>query len=277
MASVGLLTSLLLTVSLLAEDSSSDAEVLQQAEAAFHAGLELRSQPQEARRLFRLAAQQYELLRQHGANNAVLFRNQGNSYLLAGDVAQAILAYRRGLRLAPNDLSLRANLAQAREQVVYPEASPLGRPLPERLPPWLPRPRPWWVLLISVLLYSLGCISVTKWWMTRRGRLLSTGVTAFCLAAVASAFLMLQLWLAEDGVRHPLVVVARDGLHLRSGNGQTYPPRFATPVNRGVEGRLVHQRGSWLQIELAGGEIGWVPAASVLLDDLSFRVSSAKR
>ena len=48
---------------------------------------------------------------------------------------------------------------------------------------------------------------------------------------------------------------------LRAGNGLSYPPRYETPLNRGVEARLLFARGAWLQIELSGGEIGWVPAA----------------
>jgi hypothetical protein len=64
------------------------------------------------------------------------------------------------------------------------------------------------------------------------------------------------------------VVIARDGVLLRRGNGVVFPPRYDTPVNRGVEGRLRFERGGWVQIELSGGEIGWVPRAAVLVDAL---------
>jgi hypothetical protein len=53
---------------------------------------------------------------------------------------------------------------------------------------------------------------------------------------------------------------------LRRGNGVVFPPRYDTPVNRGVEGRLRFERGGWVQIELSGGEIGWVPRTAVLVD-----------
>ena len=62
------------------------------------------------------------------------------------------------------------------------------------------------------------------------------------------------------------MVIARDGVLLRRGNGEVFPTRYETPVNRGVEGRLRFERGGWVQIELSGGEIGWVPGDSVSID-----------
>jgi len=53
---------------------------------------------------------------------------------------------------------------------------------------------------------------------------------------------------------------------LRTGNGLRYPPRYETPLNRGVEARLLFTRGDWLQIEFAGGEVGWVPREYALVD-----------
>jgi hypothetical protein len=61
------------------------------------------------------------------------------------------------------------------------------------------------------------------------------------------------------GRQGPLVVVAEDGVLLRRGDGLAYPPRYDTPLPRGAEARLRRERGTWLQIELSGGEIGWVP------------------
>jgi hypothetical protein len=53
---------------------------------------------------------------------------------------------------------------------------------------------------------------------------------------------------------------------LRRGDGLAFPPRYYTPINRGVEARRLFERGGWVQIELSGGEIGWVPRDSVLAD-----------
>jgi hypothetical protein len=242
----------------------TDADLLSQAEAAFREGARLRDQPEEARRCFRQAAGAYATLHQHGAANAALFRNQGNACLLADDLPGAILAYRRGLRCDPNDHVLRNSLEQARAQVTYPPSEGLGRPSVDPLPPWLPRPSQALLAGSALLLYGLGWLALTRWWMTRRGRWLGLTVAALGVAAILGAGWGAGQLQASDEAQRPLVVIASDGVLLRRGNGATYPSRYETPVNRGVEARLLFDRGKWLKIELAGGESGWVPRASVI-------------
>jgi hypothetical protein len=62
-------------------------------------------------------------------------------------------------------------------------------------------------------------------------------------------------------------VISDDGVLLRAGNGLSYPARSETPLNRGVEARLLYVRGDWLQIELGSGELGWVPREYALVDE----------
>src|SRR5439155_3100745 len=183
-----------------------------------------------------------------------------------GDVPRAILAYRRGMRLAPADSILRSNLAHAREQVVYPGTSETGRPPADNLPPWLPYVSPRVGLLLFVGFYSLGWLGFVRWRMVRRAARLGMGIMAFLLAAFVAGSLALQEWSERTEALHPLVVIAADGLPLRKGNGVLYPPRFELPLNRGVEASLQFERGDWLQIELANGAGGWVPRTAVLLD-----------
>ncbi|HEV3256499.1 MAG TPA: hypothetical protein VG013_06455 [Gemmataceae bacterium] len=248
-----------------APQSLSDDETLKQAVTTFHKGMAARATPGEAA-FFRQAAAGFEELRRRGVQSPALFLDLGNAYLLSGDVPQAILAYRRGLRLAANDRTLRANLAYARDQVAYPSPDHFGRPAGDFWPPWLPRLTPGltWVLLVCA--YSTACLLATCWWMTRHGRLMLAGAGAFTLAVVLGAVLAVQAWQSYQEDRHPSVVIAVDDVLLRKGNGLSYPPRYDTPVNRGVEARLRYARGSWLQVELAGGEVGWVPHSACLVD-----------
>jgi uncharacterized protein YgiM (DUF1202 family) len=70
----------------------------------------------------------------------------------------------------------------------------------------------------------------------------------------------------QEETTHPLVIVATDGLLLRKGDGLAFPARYDTVVNRGVEASLLFERAEWVQIELSGGEVGWVPSDAVLID-----------
>jgi hypothetical protein len=229
------------------------------AEEAFAEGLRLRDEPDKARPLFRRSADLFEQLRRGGAANPALFRDEGNACLLAGDLPGAILAYRRGLRLAPDDRALQQLLAAAREQVVYKQPGAFARPPVSLRPPWLPRLPARGGLLLAWAAYGVACLSLARWWMVRRGVWLSSGLGAIAVAVL----LGLVLFAEEQSERD------QDGVLLRKGNALAYPRRYETPLNRGVEARLLFQKGDWVQIELSGGETGWVPLAYVLIDRLA--------
>jgi hypothetical protein len=235
--------------------SLSEEALAARAEAEFDEGVRLRQTSREARGHFRAAALAFEELRQRGVHNPLLYRNLGNAWFLAGDLARAIRAYREGLWLAPADRVLRERLKQAREQVVYPSGTSLGQPPEEVRPDWLPRLPPGWAAGLAALVYVLGWVFVTRWGMVRRGGLLILGSGLLILAGGLAGW----EWYEQEDPPDRLVVVKVDGVLLRKGNGLSYPPRYETPVNRGVEARLLFERDGWLQIELAGGEVGWIP------------------
>jgi len=236
-----------------------------EAEATFQEGVSARGTPEESK-FFQLAARHYETMRRSGVHNAALYRNQGNASLLAGDVSGAILAYRRGLRLEPNDRQMRANLAYARDQVIYYSGDNLARPPVSWWPPWLPRltsSRTFWIL---VVFYSSTWIGLA-WSWTRpnesRRWLCWIGLAGSVLFSV---ILIIQLRDVRADAEHPLVVIAEDKTYLHTGNNDLYPHAYETALNRGVEARLLQARGSWLQIDLTGGQIGWVPLNNALVD-----------
>ncbi len=247
--------------------SAEDEQLLAQAQAAFTQGVALRQRPEEARAQFHRAAELYHQLHDRGYASAELLSNEGNAWFLADDLPRAILAYRRGFLLDPTHPDLRANLAAAREKVLQNSPTGFGSPPVDQRPPWLPRLRLAGMLFTTfAILYSLSWLALTRWWMVRRPGWLALGLLGMSLVTLALWMFWREGRDVYEAKVHPLVVIAEDGVVLRKGNGLAYPARSETPLPRGAEARLLYRRGDWLQLELSGGEIGWVPAAYALID-----------
>ena len=82
------------------------------------------------------------------------------------------------------------------------------------------------------------------------------------LVLVAVAALRIR---AEEQIEtvKPIVVITSD-VALRTGNGTAFPTRIDALLPHGAEVRELGRRGGWVQVELAGGAVGWVPASAVL-------------
>jgi hypothetical protein len=248
-----------------ASESKDDISLLNYAAASFHEGMKLRDRPEEAQKKFLAAADAYTALEERGFRSAPLARNAGNTYLLGGDLPQAILQYRQGLHLEPADPLLRANLAYARAQVAYPEMNGFARPAEGF--PFASFLRAWFGfgLFAAAVLYVLGWLGLARWRTRRTARAFAVCLGSFLLTTCLGVLLAFDASQDHDERTHPVLVVAQDEVFLRKGNGFSYPARVEIPINRGVEARLLHRRGNWLQIELSSGEIGWIPQASAIL------------
>jgi tetratricopeptide (TPR) repeat protein len=263
-------TAILSVVLSAAAPSLSDGELLDRAEAAFAEGLQLRVYPSKAKPQFRKAAELYQQLHQRGIRNPALYRNEGNAWLLAEEWPHALLAYRRGLRLDPADSGLREGLTVVREKVNHVSASGFGRPPTDNRPPWLPRlGLSGWSFALLLLWYGLGCLLLTRWLMTRRAAALLFGAVSLGLGGATALLLTVTTQHERAENQYPLAIIATDKVVLRKGNGEAYPPRHDTPLHRGVEARRLFwcQRSDWVQIQLSSGEVGWVSAKNVLVDE----------
>jgi hypothetical protein len=202
---------------------------------------------------------------QRGYNEIVLYRNEGNAWLLAADLPKAILAYRHGLALESADWHLQDCLEFARSRVVYHQPENLGRP---------PVASAWWLIMHAVYFpglvgltlsaAALGSFALMSWWGFGGRRMVYIVTTLFGFAAVFGGGTACRAWEYRQAQATPAVVVTHDGVMLRSGNGSSYPVKFDAALNRGVEAQLLFTRGDWLQIELMTGEAGWVPRQAVV-------------
>lgn len=247
-------------------NASSDEPALQRAESAVAQAVAARGTPGE-QQAFRKAARRLDDLTRHGAGNAELYRDQGNAHVLAGDLPRAVLAYHRGLRLAPNDRRLRAGLDYARGKVVFAGDALFGGPPRSAWPERLPRPAAGPAFLPALACYCLAWVAFTRWRMTGSGRLAVAAGGALTVAVLLGVVVAVGEAQLREAARHPLVVVSRDGVFLHKGNGFSYGRSYDTPLNQGAEVRQRYARGAWVQVELAGGEVGWLPRSAVLVDD----------
>lgn len=251
----------------LASPGPSDAELLAATEAAFAEGVRLRDDSTKARIAFARAANGYDELWQRGRHNPELALNRANAHRLAGNLPAAIAALNAGLDASPWSRPLQVALEDARSQVGYPLTGDLAaqcRPSPavgisqrmSALEAWA----------IAGVLWLLACGGVARFAMTRRPMLL-----LWVLACVVGLSVLGAAWWHDSRDRQraneqPLVVLTEDVL-LRKGNADTYPARLETQLPRGVEARKLSERGGWVQIRLAGGVVGWVPAMAVVSDE----------
>lgn len=245
----------------------TNEEILAEAQTAFRTGVEHKDRLLLARVDFSRAADAYYELHERGVRSSSLYRNLGNAAVLADRWPEGIWAYQMGLALDPNDRAMREHLAFARGKVIYPVAGQ-GRLGADAWPVWLPRPTFFTLFTVFAIAYLLACIAGAGAFAIRKLLLLAPAVL-FALIAIAFGIGAGIVWEQANADRaHPRIIVAdkKGSIPFYLGNGPSYPQHTGVPLlPRGLEARIVHRRGDWLQIRLATGEVGWLPRNQVLI------------
>jgi hypothetical protein len=229
-------------------------------EVYFRDGVEARANSGAARPHFARAAGDYDSWWSDDYRSPGLALNRGRAHFLAGNLPQAIRAFRDGLDLYPWDADLQRALTAARATVAYPtESDPAGRVRPD--PPDALRNRisPWDLFIGASVCSLLLTVGLARRFTARDGwstPLAAVGLLG--LLAVASA----GIHIATDRLDPVLVLTADDV--LRTGNGPSFPARLDAPLPRGAEVRELTRRGGWVQVEIPGGAVGWVRESVVL-------------
>lgn len=207
---------------------------------------------------FSRAEQAFASLVADGVTSAALWTNLGNAALQAQHPGQAVLAYHRALRLAPDSTTARQNLAHVRT----------------RLPSWVPRPdssdgaR-------SLLLYRqigaetrslLAAISFTSMAVCialairrREGAWRGLAILLGLAWLIGVASLVYDRIAAEDN----LAVLIADEVLARSADSSLAPLALPDPLPAGVEVDLLEERAEWARVRLANGRDIWVRSSSV--------------
>lgn len=177
--------------------------------------------------------------------------------LAADPLPEAIRAHRVALTARPWDVQVQAGLEACRRRVAYPDPpEPDLRTRPDPPAGLRYRVGPLDLLLGSIvggLFLSVGLIA------SRTVRPTWAGPMAVIGGLILVVVTTVGVWVSAP--LDPGRVLA-EPTSLRTGNGASYPARLTLPA--GIEVRELARRGGWMQVELAGGGVGWVPEQTVL-------------
>ncbi len=222
------------------------------ADAAFDAANRSYAQGQ-----FAEAIQGYEEIRQSGLASPALLFNLGNACLKADQIGKAIACYRIGLRIAPRDRDMRANLKLARARIGTPAA-----PGESRWWAWLG----WltldeWTLAAAASFWAWLILAAAGLWNPAR-----PAPWRRATWTLAGATLALAIGLALAAHRHfrsAGAVVVIDDASARYGPLEE--ARIHFHLRDGAEVRILDRQNDWLQARDAAGRIGWLQSSQLWL------------
>jgi len=185
-----------------------------------------------------------------GYNNAELYFNVGNSFLMEKKYPEAILYYQKSLVRDPRLAAAKDHLKKAQEEAEVEPVHPVGNVLAEgmdRMATILPGLA--WLALFSISL----CIGV--WLGFRRG-----WMKVVWILIPALAFFVLAL--REDGLRgRSGEAVLKQNEALRSSPDAGSPT--VTELRAGETLKMIDQIGNWIKVEGSGTSVGWIPLEQV--------------
>ena len=205
------------------------------------------------------AIEAYEAVIAGGFTSAGLQYNLGNAYFKSGELGLSILHWERALALSPGDPDTRANLELARS--ITADAI---EPMPTF---WLFSLLNGWVNLLPTPLLLLvvggawlaltGGIVVRL--LGRSDRLMTIGRWSTLVAAPVLVLFGTTLLVRELGVGSAdRGVVLVEAVPVRSAPADD-DDLTLFEVHEGTRVRIDQQTGSWVEVVLDDGKVGWIP------------------
>ena len=201
------------------------------------------------------AAEYNGIVQEHFASPALYF-NLGNAWFKAGELGQAIAAYRQAEQLDPRDPDLRANLQFVRNQVQGPTLAA------DRWQVWAGRltVNEWsWLAMIALWTWFTLLI-VLEWrpWLkpALRGYLYAAGASAcglgLCLAMIVYT---------RHSERIGIVTSPEAIAHI--GPLEESPSAFI--LHDGAELKVFDEKDQWLQVNTGASRSGWIHRDQVFI------------
>lgn len=232
--------------------------LLNEANTAFQQANAAADRPDVARQLYDKAILLYERIIDQGrVQNARLYYNLANAYLLKDDLGWAILNYRRAAKLDRADANIQKNLTFARSRRVDTVEVGAEKRVLETLFFWHYDLSLKTKILLVCLFFAALCTGLTLMvWLGRGPVTLTTAVLSGVLLLCFLASTAIETN-RQASVRYGVITTSE--VVARQGDGPNYPPSFKDPLHAGMEFTLVEQRPGWLHIVLSNGSEAWIP------------------
>lgn len=253
---------------LAAQNASNPAEVPASQEPALAAdaadSMLVRAAAAYGEGRFRQSMELYEAVAAHCGVSAQLYYNLGNACYKSGEIAPAILYYERALRLDPADKDIRFNLELCRSSVMD-RIDPLGEFFFSRwyrqLRALLPGNAWAWM---SLAFFWLFLLSVAGFFFAKKRGLKKLSFTVGVISIVFAIFTLLyarQLYHRDtDGEE---AIVFAPTVTVKSSPDQSGTELFL--LHEGTKVRLRSRLGSWSEIELSDGNVGWLETEKIVV------------
>jgi len=218
----------------------------------------------EADKLYEKAILSYErIVSEGGIQNAGLYYNLGNAYLLRENVGKAILNYKRAERIDAADANLRKNLEFARTQRIDKIIPKTKKRVLQTLFFWHYDFSLKTRFALSCIFFAIAFISAAV--MVWFGRTPPTKA-AVVISAVLLLFFAVSV-AVESRQRASAVagVITAQSIVAHQGDGQSYPESFKDPLHAGTEFDMVEHRPGWLHIKLGDDSDAWIPQTAAEL------------
>ena len=212
-----------------------------------------------AEELYEKAILSYEKIINEGKiENAGLYYNLGNAYLLKENIGKAILNYRRAQKLNSSDANIQKNLEFARSQRIDKITPKARERIMETLFFWHYDFSLRTKFVLTCLFFAAVCITLTVivWFGRSAPTSAAAVITAICMLCFLASVVM------ETRQRARLVcgVITVSDVVARQGDGQNYPESFKDPLHIGTEFDVLERRLGWLHIRLSDDSDTWIPS-----------------
>jgi hypothetical protein len=234
-----------------------------QANEAFRQANSIAGQ-ERADKLYEKAILCYEKIINEGKiENAKLYYNLANAYLLKENIGKAILYYRRAAKLDGSDTNIRKNLEFARSQRIDKITTKTEKRVMQTLFFWHYDFSLRTKFVLTCLLFAAFCIilTVTIWF----GRSAPATLSAVIVGILIPCLLISVVIEARQATNAVCGVITAPDVIARQGDGQNYPPSFKDPLHGGSAFDLLERRPGWFHLRLSDDSDAWIPQTAAEL------------